>query len=185
MEDFTKLEYEKLRSIEEKVESRYFQLILFTLTAFSVIIGFNEKIKPDYYIPLMLYIVLFFTTTAGTRSKILMVQISAYLDEEYFKKDPKTYFSKFYINEICPKNFITRILIYAKNYFLVFNIFPLLFTIKAYKNILTYQEFGYYLALILIIGFQISIINRVIDMIKKNMKFFEQKINDFKNDNRA
>lgn len=183
MEDIKQEEFKHLVSSFDKLDTRVYQLIIFTLTAFGVIFGFNDKIEPDYIVPLMLYVVLFFTTTAGARASINRTRIYAYLNKEYFFKESNIYFSKFYIKDVLPnKGAIYKVLEFIKNPYVVFNLFPLFFICRnIYNNILKSQEIWYYLVLVLIIFFQISILLRVRDMMKKDNNYFLMELEKFKN----
>jgi hypothetical protein len=187
MDDIQKKEFENLVASSEKNETRSFQLIIYTLTAFGIIIGFKDEIKPDYLFLLILYMVLLFTTTASTRAKLNQLRINAYLVREYFSKDPKTYFHKFYKEETKPINkWWEKPLQFIKDPFILFSIIALFLTgYNMYLNICTLQETSYYIVLVAIVFFQGLIVRRVFVVYKKNMNYYEGKLANFKKNNCA
>ena len=187
MDYIKKKEFENLVASSEKNETRSFQLTIYTLTAFGIIIGFKDEIKSDYLFILILYMVLLFTTTASTRAKLNQLRINAYLVKEYFSKDPKTYFHKFYIKETMPINkWWEKPLQFIKDPFILFSIIAIIFAFNSmFSKICTLQETFYYLVLVAIVFFQLLIFFRVKDVIKKNMKHFEGKLANFKKNNCA
>lgn len=187
MENLKQEEFKHLVSSFEKLDTRYYQLIIFTLTAFGVIFGFSDKIEPNFIVPLMLYVILFFTSTAGARASINQTRIYAYLNKEYFFKEPGIYFSKFYIQDaLSNKGVFFKVLDFIKNPFVVFNLFPFILIIQnVYNHIWKYQEIWYYIVLVMIIIFQISILLRVFDMMKKDLNYYFRELDKYLNNNAA
>ncbi len=179
MADYIQEELKYLLSVAEKQESRFVQYILFTLAAFGVILGFSDKINlnNNHIIPLMLYVVLYFTTTYGAYARIMQARVNAYLNKEYFSKDTTTYFTKFYLKDTFSKNRTRdKILNFIKNPFVLFSIIPIILTVTSINKELRIQDTPFFGAVILI---QISIIRRVLDMIKKNIKYFINELDKF------
>ena len=173
MEDLRKEEFKSLSSTSDKLDTRYFQLIFFTLTSFGVIFGFKEKIEPNYIFPLYLYMVLFFTTTTASHAKKIQLKINAYLNKEYYLRDPTIYFSKIYLRDTdSKKGTLNKILKVIKDPFMDFSIIPFAITLfEICKNCGEFQGVKPLIVIIFCRLIQAYIFLRVLEIVRKDLNY--------------
>ena len=93
------LELEDFRLTAERIrnhESKFYQILIFCITSYGVVLGLSDKIEYQHFIPIILFLILYISTIFGIGDRIAQRKDSAYLLKQYYKKDNNIFHETFY-----------------------------------------------------------------------------------------